>query len=1079
MKNRRAGFTLVEVIVSLAIVGIIAAGIIPIFGMQYKMTLDTKNITSSVFDAQGEVENNIFLLKDALITASTTDEYAISGVSSTSAIIFGTTVPLYRLHDVFSSNENKSFTVFLSKILAINEVRPLLDATGVQIDVITTNPKSADNRTAYLDYTPKPTLLGLVTAFDTNSSWIVNVYKWYVSKEGSTNPVFPDDYVKIVQLGDPATHNNLSDLSKYANRYIEFTVTPVDINGIRGKETRSNAPVYIVGKEWRTGVFAWVDKDADVIYTTADVKVEKWNSGFWVLLEGFDSNEPFPDKVNNDVLLDPKLGSLYVPMGIDRNTNIVGPIVVQGVSSIVWTVDKSIHLATDVLVGNASNVQMQTDEGNIVLYQFVDINNVTGDAKDANNDGIADTINDGARVTTSQGSIVLQTTGRGNVILQDYTELDSGADVSLIPFGNISMTNNVIKAKGKIVLDTTKGLSFPGNRDILLQGTDFVGNSTDGTASIVEIFSNDEVTLTDVDITNSEVRLVDNATMLGGKLLGNSTIKVANGKILTLGFEGTSPVDNTNGSFNLGDTGGIAFVHQMSSDLKEKLNINLYKGVANNQVSILTDYGRNIGYADTGSTTVNPANFGTYQNIGTGSTNLEFTILKKSDGVDSNISFNFNEDKVIELEADGVGPISTYYTLRVRDKFTEDVVGNIIFNVSALSGESPVVEVIGPDMPKRIVTFFKTFGDTEPYATINVEVGTEIGGLMPADPDKVGWQFISWKTLLGEVVNSFNKIIDNITAYGEWSQKQALTGIGPITGTLRVGNTLTAGNLTPTGATATYQWQRSDSVNGTYINITNAVTTSYTLSADDLSKYIRVSAEGTGSFTGTVYSEAVSVAKIQLNGIGTIIGTPQVGSTLTAGTLTPTGATANYQWKSSSSANGTYNDITGATSSTYTLVAGDLGKYIRVYASGTGNYTGTVNSDPITVIQTVKILIIVANNPNDYITITSNYGDVVTNNTAAIIQSSGSWVNLSNNLQVRITTTFPNNMDSLTLTPNPSDNTVTITGREGNKQNIATTELTVVVRDKTTTTITKTFTVEVSGTNGSRDITIGTITVQN
>ena len=69
-----------------------------------------------------------------------------------------------------------------------------------------------------------------------------------------------------------------------------------------------------------------------------------------------------------------------------------------------------------------------------------------------------------------------------------------------------------------------------------------------------------------------------------------------------------------------------------------------------------------------------------------------------------------------------------------------------------------------------------------------------------------------------------------------------------------------------------------------------------------------------------------------------------VGEELTAGSLTPSGATADYQWTICDTEGGLYADIVGATASTYTLVIADEGKFIKVVATGTGNYSGTVTS---------------------------------------------------------------------------------------------------------------------------------------
>ena len=75
----------------------------------------------------------------------------------------------------------------------------------------------------------------------------------------------------------------------------------------------------------------------------------------------------------------------------------------------------------------------------------------------------------------------------------------------------------------------------------------------------------------------------------------------------------------------------------------------------------------------------------------------------------------------------------------------------------------------------------------------------------------------------------------------------------------------------------------------------------------------------------------------------TISGTAQVGQTLTA-TVAPDGATASCKWKSADTSDGSYSDIDGATAATYVLTESENGKYIKVEATGTGKYSGTVTS---------------------------------------------------------------------------------------------------------------------------------------
>ena len=171
-----------------------------------------------------------------------------------------------------------------------------------------------------------------------------------------------------------------------------------------------------------------------------------------------------------------------------------------------------------------------------------------------------------------------------------------------------------------------------------------------------------------------------------------------------------------------------------------------------------------------------------------------------------------------------------------------------------------------------------------------------------------------------------------------------ITGIGVISGTARVGQTLTAGTVYPIGSTATYQWQRStDGQN--YDDIYGATSKSYLLVSQDYDCYIRVVATGSGNFSGVVESEPVGpVTAVMITAIGPINGTAKAGQTLTAGTITPSDATVTYQWQRCATAIGTYIDINRATSSSYKLTAADVGYYIKVTATGTGGYYGTVTS---------------------------------------------------------------------------------------------------------------------------------------
>ena len=90
------------------------------------------------------------------------------------------------------------------------------------------------------------------------------------------------------------------------------------------------------------------------------------------------------------------------------------------------------------------------------------------------------------------------------------------------------------------------------------------------------------------------------------------------------------------------------------------------------------------------------------------------------------------------------------------------------------------------------------------------------------------------------------------------------------------------------------------------------------------------------------------MAAAPLISIGEISGTTVVGEELTAGTVIPYGATVTYQWqRSDSGLEGTWEDIVGAISRTYTLTGPESYKYIRVVVTGVGAYTGTIAMLPL------------------------------------------------------------------------------------------------------------------------------------
>ena len=230
----------------------------------------------------------------------------------------------------------------------------------------------------------------------------------------------------------------------------------------------------------------------------------------------------------------------------------------------------------------------------------------------------------------------------------------------------------------------------------------------------------------------------------------------------------------------------------------------------------------------------------------------------------------------------------------------------------------------------------------------------------------------------------------------------AATGAPTITGTAQVGQTLTAvttaimdaEGLTTPGYT--YQWIRTAA--GVDTNISGATASTYTLVAADLGTTIkvRVSFTDDASNDETLTSAATAAVSAAPNtaatGAPTITGTAQVGQTLTAGTTGImdadglTNVSYTYQWIRVDG--GTETNISGATASTHTLVAVDLGTTIKVTVSFTDDAS---NAETLTSAATAAVSAAANNLATGAPTITgtAQVGQTLTAGTTGIMDADG------------------------------------------------------------------------------------------
>ena len=195
------------------------------------------------------------------------------------------------------------------------------------------------------------------------------------------------------------------------------------------------------------------------------------------------------------------------------------------------------------------------------------------------------------------------------------------------------------------------------------------------------------------------------------------------------------------------------------------------------------------------------------------------------------------------------------------------------------------------------------------------------------------------------------------------------TGNLTISGTAQVGETLTASTTGITDAdrltnvSYSYQWIANDGTSDS--DIADATASAYTLVAADAGKTIKVKVIFTDdngndeSLTSTA-TTAVTTANTSATGAPTISGTVQVDQTLTADTSGIgdadglTNVSYSYQWIANDGTSDS--DIADATASSYTLVAADAGKTIKVKVTFTDD-----NGNDESLTSTATTAVIAAN----------------------------------------------------------------------------------------------------------------------
>lgn len=237
MKNK--GFTLIEVILSLAIFSIISVGFFGVFSVVFISTFRTSSITEETFLAQKNIEDNIATIKNKILSNETISEFDIEDY-----IIFaGTTQE--RSVQAYVVEQHGTSGLVLETLVSETRVPPLI-VPAVEPFTISGYYSSGSStvRTIY----PNTTMSNLSIEIDGDLSvdnpgmLIRYLYYWYVSDSptfvpGNT-PIFPDQY----EIMPGQINRFLSTVPvSYAGKFIKLVVTPVGEKGRMGVPVESNA----------------------------------------------------------------------------------------------------------------------------------------------------------------------------------------------------------------------------------------------------------------------------------------------------------------------------------------------------------------------------------------------------------------------------------------------------------------------------------------------------------------------------------------------------------------------------------------------------------------------------------------------------------------------------------------------------------------------------------------------------------------------------------------------------------------------------------------------------------------------
>lgn len=272
---KKKGFTLIEIIIAIAILSLIAVNFLPAITFGFVKLMDSIKFTTGAIEAQKAMENKLEDKREV-----TLDDPSIDPNSKGTIKVFGVDVEghIVRENIDYGNGNHGQLNAFLPKQAIFYVVPEIVSPPIIKVRNNSTNVSPQPTEVDILDNDKNLFVHEIDITPETKSEFLMNVYRWYYYDEFdlSSDPDSKDYFIikewnearKIISYEDAEGFGFIPNIKKDYNifsfseinlntedlierfgyKYIRYSVTPYSIIGKIGKEEFSNQ-IYIKAPE--------------------------------------------------------------------------------------------------------------------------------------------------------------------------------------------------------------------------------------------------------------------------------------------------------------------------------------------------------------------------------------------------------------------------------------------------------------------------------------------------------------------------------------------------------------------------------------------------------------------------------------------------------------------------------------------------------------------------------------------------------------------------------------------------------------------------------------------------------------